>query len=113
MEIILGDLQLGVLLFESRTSFLFVCFCFFAVHGPLTVVASPVAEQQAPDAQAQRLWLTGAAACGIFPDRGTNPCPLHRQADSQPLRHQGSAECVFLILEFLGWYLRNVFQHVY
>ncbi|XP_060025680.1 all-trans-retinol 13,14-reductase isoform X3 [Lagenorhynchus albirostris] len=31
-----------------------------------------------------------SAACGIFPDRGTNPCPLHRQADSQPLRHQGS-----------------------
>ncbi|XP_069900718.1 zinc finger protein 705A-like isoform X2 [Globicephala melas] len=31
-----------------------------------------------------------SAACGIFPDRGTNPCPLHRQADSPPLRHQGS-----------------------
>ncbi|XP_032476981.1 tropomodulin-3 isoform X4 [Phocoena sinus] len=31
-----------------------------------------------------------SAACGIFLDRGTNPCPLHRQADSQPLRHQGS-----------------------
>ena len=31
-----------------------------------------------------------SVACGIFPDRGTNPRPLHRQADSQPLRHQGS-----------------------
>ncbi|XP_059975382.1 UPF0711 protein C18orf21 homolog isoform X1 [Mesoplodon densirostris] len=31
-----------------------------------------------------------SAACGIFPDRGRNPCRLHRQADSQPLRHQGS-----------------------
>ena len=30
------------------------------------------------------------AACGIFPDQGSNPCPLHRQADSQPLHHQGS-----------------------
>ena len=29
-------------------------------------------------------------ACGILPDQGANPCPLHRQADSQPLRHQGS-----------------------
>ena len=29
-------------------------------------------------------------ACGIFPDQGSNPCPLHQQADSQPLRHQGS-----------------------
>ncbi|XP_059998968.1 NADH dehydrogenase [ubiquinone] 1 alpha subcomplex assembly factor 2 isoform X2 [Lagenorhynchus albirostris] len=31
-----------------------------------------------------------SAACGILPDRGTKPRPLHRQADSQPLRHQGS-----------------------
>ena len=32
-----------------------------------------------------------SAACGILPDQGTNPCPLHRrQVDSQPLRHQGS-----------------------
>ncbi|XP_060162416.1 uncharacterized protein [Globicephala melas] len=35
-----------------------------------------------------------SAACGIFPDRGTNPCPLHRQADSQPLRHQGSPQVI-------------------
>ena len=34
--------------------------------------------------------LSCSAACGIFPDQGSNPCPLHRQADSQPLRHQGS-----------------------
>ena len=31
-----------------------------------------------------------SAACGILPDQGSNPCPLHRQADSQPQRHQGS-----------------------
>ena len=31
-----------------------------------------------------------SVACGIFPDQGSNPCPLHWQADSQPLRHQGS-----------------------
>ena len=46
------------------------------------------------------LWSTGSAivahgpsrstACGIFPDQDSNPCPLHWQADSQPLRHQGS-----------------------
>ena len=28
-----------------------------------------------------------SAACGILPDQGSNPCPLHWQADSQPLRH--------------------------
>ena len=33
-----------------------------------------------------------SAACGIFPDQGSNPCPLHWQADSQTLRHQGSPE---------------------
>ena len=31
-----------------------------------------------------------SAACGIFPDQGSNPCALHWQADSEPLRHQGS-----------------------
>ena len=36
-----------------------------------------------------------SAACGIFPDQGLNPCPLHWQADSQPLRHQGSP-CMYL-----------------
>ena len=34
--------------------------------------------------------LSCSTACGIFPDQGSNPCPLHWQADSQPLRHQGS-----------------------
>ena len=33
-----------------------------------------------------------SAACGTFPDQGSNPCPLHWQADSQPLRHQGSPD---------------------
>ena len=40
--------------------------------------------------------LSCSAACGIFPDQGSNPCPLHWQADSQPLRHQGSPpKCIF------------------
>ena len=79
-----------------------------AVRGPLTIAASPV-------------WSTGSrcagsvivahgpsrsAACGILPDQGSNPCPLHRQADSQPLRHQGSPRTIFLkrypLLELLG-----------
>ena len=40
-----------------------------------------------------------SAACGILPDQGSNPCPLHWQADSQPLRHQGS----------LIWYILQTF----
>ena len=38
-----------------------------------------------------------SAACGILPDQGSNPCPLHWQADSQPLRHQGSPKYYLLI----------------
>ena len=36
-----------------------------------------------------------STACGIFPDQGSNPCPLHWQADSQPLHHQGSSDVPF------------------
>ena len=39
-----------------------------------------------------------SVACGIFPDQGSNPCPLHWQADSQPLRHQGSPKKSYLCL---------------
>ena len=40
-----------------------------------------------------------SAACGIFPDQGSNPCPPHWQADSQPLRHQGSPSSVSFNIE--------------
>ena len=36
-------------------------------------------------------------ACGILPDQGPNPRPLHRQADSQPLHHQGSP-CEYILI---------------
>ena len=39
-----------------------------------------------------------SAACGIFPDQGLNPCPLHWQADSQPLRRQGSPKVLLFNL---------------
>ena len=42
-----------------------------------------------------------SVACGIFPDQGSNPCPLHWQADSQPLCHQGSPLISFLFLSLL------------
>ena len=45
-----------------------------------------------------------SAECGILPDQGSNPCPLHWQADSQPLRHQGSPHWHSL-LEYLQGYL--------
>ena len=41
---------------------------------------------------AHQLWLpgSGAQARGIFLNQGSNLCPLHGQADSLPLTHQGS-----------------------
>ena len=46
-----------------------------------------------------------SVACGIFPDQGSNPCPLHWQADSQPLCHQGSPSFFSYILLFSSPYL--------
>ena len=40
--------------------------------------------------------LSCSAACGTLPDQGPNPCLLHWQADSQPLRHQGSPGLIFI-----------------
>ena len=60
---------------------------FIAVHGPLLLRSTG----------SRRAGLaivahgpSRSAACGTLPDQGSNPCPLHWQADSQPLHHQGS-----------------------
>ena len=39
--------------------------------------------------------LSYPKAGGIFPDRGSNPCPLHWQTDSYPLYHQESPLLTF------------------
>ena len=50
-----------------------------------------------------------SAACGIFPDQGSNPCRLHWQADSQPLRHQGSPICdIFFGRLFFFFYMSGI-----
>ena len=41
-----------------------------------------------------------SAACGIFPDQGSNPCPLHWQADSQPLLSLLLMKCPRFSLSF-------------
>ena len=46
-----------------------------------------------------------SAAGGILPDQGSNPCPLHWQADSQPVRHQGSPPVTIFSWDWEGsWY---------
>ena len=40
--------------------------------------------------------LSCSVACGIFLEQGSNLCPLHWQAGSQPLGHRGSPDLIFL-----------------
>ena len=41
--------------------------------------------------------LSCSVACGIFPDQGSKPCPLHWQADSYPPYYQASPIFAFLV----------------
>ena len=89
--------------------YLWLCWVFVPARGP-----SPVAASRGHSSSRYTglsllrpllFWSTGSrragsatvahrpscsAARGILPDQGSNPCPLHWQADSQPLRHQRS-----------------------
>ena len=63
-----------------------------AVRGPLTIAASPAAEHRL---QTRRLsscgpWAQLLRGTWDLPRPGFEPVSLHWQADSQPLRHQGS-----------------------
>ena len=94
--------------------FLWLCWVFVSVQGLSLVVASGGhSSSWCAGLSLSRpllLWGTGSrcagsvvvahrpscsAACRILPDQGTNPCAPHWQADSQPLRHQGSPVCFF------------------
>ena len=74
---------------------------FIAVRGPLTIAASLVAEHRRAGSVVVTHGPSCSAACGIFPDQGSNPCPLHWQADSQPLRHQGSPIIVLIYISLM------------
>ena len=89
--------------------YLWLCWVFVSVRGLSLVVASgghsssrcaglsllrPLLLQSTGSRRAGSVIVahgpSRSAACGILPDQGSNPCPLHWQVDSQPLRHQGS-----------------------
>ena len=89
--------------------YLWLCWVFVSVRGPSPAAASGGhSSSRCADLSLSRPLLlrsTGSrhagsaivahgpscsVACGIFPDQGSNPCPLHWQADSQPPRHQRS-----------------------
>ena len=128
--------EIHVLLFI----YLWLCWVFVSVRGLSPVAASgDHSSSRCMGLSLSRpllLWSTGSrragsvivahgpsrsVACGIFPDRGTNPCPLHWQADSEPLRHQGSPVYWFctlqlywnfsLVLTVFWWSLLYVIPH--
>ena len=64
-----------------------------ALHRLLIVVPSLVAEHRLCTQSSSVVVaheLSCSAPCGIFPDQGLNPCPLHWQAHSYPMYHQES-----------------------
>ena len=63
---------------------------FIAVRGPLTIRSLRSTGSRRAGSAIVAHGPSCSTACGIFPEQGSNPCPLHWQADSQPLRHQGS-----------------------
>ena len=94
--------------------YVWLCWVFVSVRGLSPAAASgshfPSRCMGLPPSWPLSLWSTGSrragsaivahgpscsAACRIFPDQGSNPCPLHWQADSQPLCHQGSPSICF------------------
>ena len=56
-----------------------------AVQGPWSMCSVLVAQ-----------WLSCSTVYGVFPDQGSNPCPLHWHVDSYPLYHQKSLKPYFL-----------------
>ena len=48
--------------------------------------------------------LSCSMSCRIFSDQGFNPCPLHWQANSNPLIHQGGPSVLFFNLFPLSYF---------
>ena len=105
----MGQHSFFLLLFIYLFIYFWLCWVFVSVRGLSLVAASggrsssrraglslsrPLLLQSTGSGRAGSVIVAHgpscSAACGIFPDQGSNPCPLHWQADSQPLRHQGS-----------------------
>ena len=110
--------------------YFWLCWVFVSVRGLSLVAASGGhSSSRCTGLSLSRpllLWSTGSrragsaivahgpscsAACGIFPDQGSNPCPLHWQVDSQPLRHQGSP-CALIFKKGLLYLFGIIFEEL-
>ena len=98
--------------------YFWLCWVFASARGlPPAVASGGNSSSQCAGlslSQPLLLWSTGSrhagsvvvahgpscsAACGILSDQGSNPCPPHQQADSQPLHHQGSPPVTLIFIE--------------
>ena len=72
---------------------------FIAVRAPRLSLSRPLLLRSTGSRRAGSVIVahgpSRSVACGILPDQGSNPCPLHWQADSQPLCHLGSPDSIF------------------
>ena len=112
----MGHGALFTLFFLNLFIYLWLCWVFVSVRGLSLVVASmrhsssrcaglslsrPLLLRSTGSRRAGSVVVAHgpscSAACGIFPDQDSNPCPLHWQADSQPLRHQGSPHFLLFV----------------
>ena len=119
------------LFFFNKFIYLFIyfwlCWVFVSVRGLSLVAASGGhSSSRCAGLSVSRpllLWSTGSrragsvvvahgpscsAACGILSDQGSNPCPLHWQADSQLLRHQGSPQVYLFNLYFFPMFIEKL-----
>ena len=122
--VIISAYKLGILFYFFKNVFIYfwLCWVFVSVRGLSLVAASGGHSSSRCTglslSQPLLLWSRGSrrtgsvvvahglscsAACGIFPDQGSNPHRLHWQADSQPLCHQGSPGYFFKsLLNYVG-----------
>ena len=77
--------------------FIFDCWVFVALHGNSLVIECGLG--------VVTHGLSCLTACGVFPDQGSNPCPLHWQTDSYPLWHQESPSDLELSSHFIAGFL--------
>ena len=104
-------------------NYLWLCWVFVSVRGLSLVAASgghsssrctglsssrPLLLRSTGSRRAGSAIVAHGPSCsvarGIFPDQGSNLCPLHWQADSQPLRHQGSPSSRSFMVSALTFY---------
>ena len=109
--------------------YLWLCWVFIAAHGLSLVAASgghsssrcvgfslsrPLLLRSTGSRRAGSVIVAHgpscSAACGIFPDQGLNLCPLHWQADSQQLHHQGSPNVWTLLCFICFWFMWFFFK---